>query len=422
MNEPRKWVVLSSGNGSTNLGDEAMWISAAQAVRQHDPTAAIVTDASKLWLSPIPGVTSHPFFHGALRRGTRLSPELRQKVPLLDSLISFPAKEHEAVKQVHRISTGTSSTPLVDFWAEQIEGSNGLIFSGAGAITKDYAVHGIYAWWALASMAHRAGIPVAFIGQGVGPDIAPKHESYVREMFEMADLITVREAQSAEIVRALSPSSVDPTVTYDWALAIEPTAEERQLASALALENAGGAPFYVLSLHRRSQHARRPVRQLARIADEVVHAAKQRGAAVLFVSNMTAGRYSDDRVTADLITRSMTLGAEPRVVRQRLSPGTTRALLGLSQGTIATRYHPIVFALSEGTPVWGLSSDAYYDQKLSGISTSFGVTHNVSRISDPSISGESIIRNLGEQAPITVEGDILASIRKPLIDFLSKHS
>ncbi|MFE6735642.1 polysaccharide pyruvyl transferase family protein [Microbacterium sp. NPDC057650] len=422
MSETSRWLVLSSGNGSTNLGDEAMWVAAAQTVREFSPVAEIITDASRTWRSPLHGVSAHPFFHGALRRGAIIDPLIRQRYPLLDSAVSFPAKERRASKQALRIREGRSRAHLVEFWTEQIRQANGLIFSGAGAITQDYSVHGIYGWATLTALARQASTPVAFIGQGIGPDLRKKHEPYVRTMLEAAELVTVREQRSAAAVRGLAPDAPDPLVTYDWALAIEPTAEDRSHAERIVRDLTNGRPFYAVSFHRRSEFARGSLQRLAHVADEIVRAAQARNAEVVFVSNMTAGRYSDDRVTADKIGSRMQHATDLKVVRQRLTPGTTRALLGLSRGTIATRYHPLVFALSEGTPVWGLSSDAYYDQKLSGISDAFDVRQNVSRITDTSISGEEILRRLVDQIPKKIEDDVLMSIKRPLIDFLARHS
>lgn len=420
MAKNRSYVIFSSGNGSTNLGDESMWLAAAQTVRRVDPTATIVTDSSAGWQSPLPHVRRLPFLHMSLRRGDRLPSWISRRHQLSEPLVTFPFRNQYASARAKQIAEGKATTKLVEQWRHEILAASAVIFSGAGAITKDYATHGIFSWSLLTGMAREFNKPIAFIGQGVGPDISDSHRPWLKSMFGSATLITVREPKSAIVVSSID-SRLKAQVAYDWALALEPTYVERANADRIVEQLTDGRPYYALSFHRRGRNEASKLRRLAALADEVIAAAARDNSAVMFVSNMTAGSYSDDRKTAELIRRMMRRPQDLRVVKEQLTPGETMSVLAGSRGLVATRYHPLVFAFSGKTPSWGLSSDAYYDQKLGGISAAFGVRDNVSRISDGGVTGAQILERLRVQQPNDVSASIRDEVSRPLIDFL-RHS
>lgn len=369
------WVVLGSANGSSNLGDESMWHSAIKELRNERGPVRIITDGMNSWDPGIDDVEVIPSFQQALRRGYR--------VPMrpLRKIVGYPWQRGRALRLASAQGFSQLGGALGAKWRSAIAESDGIIFSGAGAITDDYAVHGVASWSVLTEWASSMGKPVLFVGQGVGPLANPKAQRLVAKMLSTASVVSVRESRSADVVSELSPST-PVHVTPDWAVLNCPSPEDRQLATELKNRLVGEGDFQVLSLHRRHTTTRQQIQELSNWARGMVDANAARNIRTLFVSNMTAGRYSDDRTTADMLTSFWPAGSRSDLVvlREVHSAGVVRALLGLSQGVIATRYHPVVFALAEGVAAYGISYDEYYDQKLQGALANFGIYDNVSRL------------------------------------------
>lgn len=370
------WVVLSSANGSTNLGDEAMWEASVLALRSLVGDLPVVTDGHPSFRPQLADVHVRPYLHLGLRRGSFLGAHH------LERIVSYPRRNSHAVRRARQIVDGRRDpNPLAAGWRETIQSAQGVIISGAGAMTDDFAPHGIVSWWLVSRWAAEAGIPVILLGQGIGPIVDPTLQELVAEVLRTATVVNVREDRSASLVAQLAPNS-QPVVTPDWAILDVPTGADRRSAQEYAEAASGGRPFVALSAHRRHNTRRGDLRELSRVLLGVTERCHDEGRAVLFVPNMTGTAYSDDRSTFDLVARTWpdALRRWVHVVREPLGPRVTRALLGHADLIATTRYHPLVFALSEGTPALGLSYDAYYDQKLSGASALFDVDDNVRRV------------------------------------------
>lgn len=415
------WVVLGSGNGSTNLGDEGMWEASVRVLRASRGQVEVITDAAPNWRPPVPDVRVLPYLYMTLRRGQRwLGPALAGKWPRLEQLISRPGREPYAFRASAR-STFSPKGKLQVAWHDAIQASEGLIVSGAGAINDDFAGHGVASWDLMIAWAAQAKKPIAFIGQGVGPLTGDLNREVARRMLSRADVISVRERRSLAVITSLGIAS-DPEVTPDWAVINTPTSADRDEADNLKNTLTDGADFFALSIHRRADTRRGDLDRLASLTHSLIETVESNGYRVLFVPNMTSGRYSDDRETARLLQARWRQEDRKRLMVQGepSSPGVTRALLGLSQGLITTRYHPLVFALAEGVASVGVSYDDYYDQKLCGASELFGVSKNVRRLGDPDISAESILQLLREQVVPDRGTELRERVERPLVSFLSR--
>lgn len=370
------WVVLSSANGSTNLGDESMWEATVQVLRDIEGPVRIISDSHPGFVSPISDVVLLPFLHESFRRGWSWLPSQ------LERAISFPRRTERAfdvAAQLYKRPRGE----LANRWLEEISGAKGVIVSGAGAMTDDYAPHGVAAWWLATEWARDNGVPVHFLGQGIGPLVDDRTRRYASRMLRLATTINVREDISAEAVRDLgvrTPVSVTP----DWAILNAPNTADHTTAATLVDDWFGNNSFVALSLHRRHNTTRKSLDEVSRLTEGLVRLARHQGLGVAFVPNMTGVSYSDDRETFDILSRhwETPLRDHVRVVRERVGPRVTRAILSRSQALFTTRYHPMIFALAERTPTVGLSYDSYYDQKLSGASAMFKVFDNVFRVSE----------------------------------------
>jgi polysaccharide pyruvyl transferase WcaK-like protein len=416
--DAKYWVILSGGNGSTNLGDECMWEAGVRAAREVLGPVSIVTDGHRGWKAPLNDVVVLPYLHTSLRRGA-IIPEAWMSssvVRFAERLISAPRRNEYAYSAARRARKRPRSA-VQRLWLQTIERAEGVIISGSGAINDELAAHGISSWGLISEWAERNAKPVAMIGQGIGPINKVRNKRRVAEMLARMGHISVRETESRALAVRLGSKS---QVTPDWALGIVPTLADRQAAARVREHLVGSDPFIALSVHRRRSTPKSDLVELSRILEQFVEVAIHRQIRVVFVPNMTAGPYSDDRATARRITSTWSRSTREYVAMQDrpMTHLSTRAFLGQAGGLISTRYHPMVFALVEGTPSVGISYNTYYDQKLEGISNLFGVENNVYRLGSGSLQPARICEILNGQHVVSVNADLLRAITDPLSSFL----
>lgn len=376
------WTLVGSSNGSHNHGDESMWLATARALRQVEPGSKIITDAWPGWAAPLPEVEVLPFMHDAfLRRG---GPPRSRAEAALNLVLNYGAVGRGYTRQVALASGAAARPGLERRWDDAIAGSRGLVFCGAGGITDRFALHAIAGWGAMVALAEKHDVPVAFLGQGIGPVRDLRARASVRRTFEAASLITTRDEHSADEARALSPHS-DVESAPDWALLDEPDAADREAARA-ALERLGvSGPFVTASLHDWTSAT---VAQRLRASESlasVVRVAAALGCQVVLVPNCTGHKRADDRTFMAAARARLDSRAQENVLvlRERLASPAIRALVGQSCGLFSSRYHPVVFALAEGVPATALCYDDYYVQKQQGALRWYGEEDRVWSVDDP---------------------------------------
>ncbi|MDF2144157.1 polysaccharide pyruvyl transferase family protein [Knoellia sp. p5-6-4] len=405
------WVVLGSANGSTNLGDESMWEATVQELRRVRGPVHVYTDGHPAFDAPMSNVTVLPYLHSILRRGSGLVPALAERA------ISYPGRNTYALRRAAKLATDWSTERLAAQWRAAIANSVGVIVSGAGAVTDDYAAHGVAAWSLIARWAQEMAKPVGFLGQGVGPLSSPRVRAEAKVMLEIASAINVREAGSVEVIRGLGVRKA-VSLSPDWAILNEPEVHDREVASELAHQLFDGKPFFALSWHRRHNTSRRDIAQLSKFGELFVRRALDDRMGVAFLPNMIATGYSDDRATFDLVASTWGSAAREavKVIRTPIGSRASRAFLGLAIGVVATRYHPLVLSLAEQTPCVGISYDEYYDQKLRGASALFGLSQNVLPLA--SVEADDVLRCLEASHPLEVTSELDGN-RLALADFVS---
>ena len=102
-----------------------------------------------------------------------------------------------------------------------------LLLSGGGSLLQDTtsARSLLYYLW-IARMARRAGKPVMFYAQGMGPLHRPISRLLVRLTANRAAFLTVRDEPSAQLLKAIGVTNPRLEVTADPAFALTPAPEE----------------------------------------------------------------------------------------------------------------------------------------------------------------------------------------------------
>lgn len=416
-------MILSSGNGSTNLGDEAMWEAAAVVTQRTIPTAEVITDASSGWSPPMRGVECLPFFPLALRRGASLlGPGAAARGTTLERLISRPQRKSHA----RRAASGDldqsvlpARRDLARLWRQRLAESRALVISGAGAVCDEYVEHGVYSWGLLTRWANELQIPIAMLGQGIGPLSRPEDRQLVSAMLRRTQTLTVRDPDSLRLAKELGATHAQ--LSNDWAILNEPSQADRIHAQEIAYREVGDAQFVAFTLHLSGHSSSDTRARISQVLQSLVAECRRDGLALLHVPTMTRGRRSDDRLAIRLFARG--LGTPERaylkLIDEPLSSRVTRALLGLSAGVVTTRYHASVFALAEGIPTIGLAHSPYYAQKLGGLAALFSLDEGAVKILygvEPFRT--SVVTDLLRSHPAELDRSQLEAISGPYVEFL----
>lgn len=123
-----------------------------------------------------------------------------------------------------------------------IEECDALVFPGGSVFQDTTSVRSVVYYGHLFRMAKKAGKKVFLVGQGIGPVNTFFGKRIVRGVFSGADLVAVRDPESAKLLHSLGVTK-PPTVTADTALMLsEPNASEDGAFSVGGMKAIGLAP------------------------------------------------------------------------------------------------------------------------------------------------------------------------------------
>jgi polysaccharide pyruvyl transferase CsaB len=224
-----------------------------------------------------------------------------------------------------------------------------LFLSGGGSLLQDRtSMRSLWYYLFLLNFARRAGKKTMVFAQGIGPLIRPQARRMVARTLSRVSAITVRDAESADLLRSIGVDSrhgPEVEVTADPVFALEPKVTERVTAAAL------NRPVIGISL--------RPwpgIEQLIPRLAETLKAFEGRAALQawplqpshdLAVCEALAARYP-----------------EVRVMREDLTPAEWMALAGWTDLVVGMRLHSLIFAAARSVPIVGISYDPKVDALL----------------------------------------------------------
>jgi len=235
-----------------------------------------------------------------------------------------------------------------------------LFISGGGGLIQDATSWRSPLYYlGLIWLARRAGVPIACLGQSVGPVRRRWVRGLARRGFNRARVLAVRDRRSAEMVRSLGVSR-EIHVTGDLALLLPPPGpadcERAWRKAALA---ATGEPTAAIAVRRLPQEDRGRGREIGQAAVAACRAAELRPVLVPM-------QRPQDVELAEQVARAMHVG---EVVHAPLTARETLALIGGFDLVIAMRLHALIMAAVCGRPLVGIS----YDPKVDGLMGELGL-------------------------------------------------
>ncbi len=229
-----------------------------------------------------------------------------------------------------------------------------LFLSGGGSLLQDTtSLKSLLYYLGTLRLAQLAGCPTMIWSQGIGPLIRPKARNWTASVLRRCHAITVRDAESAELLAEIGVTgkgAPEVKVAADPVFALDPQPSPR--VAALTAGKSSGKTVVAVAL--------RDWPGAAALVDPIVEALGRLPESVA----VQAWPLQPER---DLALAEALASRLPRttVVRESLTPGEWMALAGEAEVVIAMRLHALIFAAARGVPVLGISYDPKVDSLLS---------------------------------------------------------
>lgn len=268
-----------------------------------------------------------------------------------------------------------------------------LFLSGGGSLLQDAtsarsALYYLGLLWVAAGLVPRTMI----YASGIGPLRRAPIRMLAGRLLARLDAVSVRDADSATLVRALAPGAA-PVLTADPAVVL--TAAPPQRADEL-LVTLGLAGDPLLGVAVRPWGGNAFAEPLGRALRD---AAGRLGAKVVMLPF---------HPVLDLpLSRTLAASSGGVVVEQPLSPGDALALIARMRVLVGLRLHALLFAAVAGTPPVGLA----YDPKVTALMRELGVGEALPLDARPEESARAIERAWSSRGVLETR---LAAVREDL--------
>ena len=266
-----------------------------------------------------------------------------------------------------------------------VESASLLLSLGGGYLTDADAPQTLRVL-GLIEHAHRRGVPVAMVGQGLGPLDDPELRSRAADVLPSVAYIGLRERRRGPaLLDALGVGSETVQVTGDDAIELAYGQRREKIGSdiGICLRVANYAPVSVEAGELVGRVGARIAAEFdARLAPMVI-----------------AEYKSQDRTSTLPLVRGYGKVRQPpgRFAR----PQEVAARVAGCRVVVTGAYHLAVFALSQGIPVVAVTSSIYYDDKFLGLADMFETGLQLIDLRDAKLANtlSKAIRSAWQQAP-----------------------
>ena len=233
-----------------------------------------------------------------------------------------------------------------------------VLISGGGSLLQDKtSTRSLLYYITLIHLMKKLGKPVFMYANGIGPISRQSNRRLVRDCVELCDVVTLRDRDSLEELKALGVTRQDMLVTGDPVFTLLPPLKQTDPLVDLAVDNSSG----VIGISVRSiPDMTNFPREFARVCDRLV---TEKGKTIVFLIM----QESIDEPLSRAVQQMMT---QPSYLKK--APGDLASMLSLIQSmdtVIAMRLHTIIFAANVNVPVIGCN----YDPKVASMLNILGL-------------------------------------------------
>lgn len=226
-----------------------------------------------------------------------------------------------------------------------------ILVSGGGSLLQDYtSTRSLLYYLFIIRLSKALGKKVMVYANGIGPVRRGRNRRLVRRILSRADVISLRDAASAEELRAMGVARDDVHVTADPVFTLTPAPEKEALQILSENDIDTEKPFAVVSI-RKWPDASGFCESLAALCDRI-HG--ELGRQVVFLAMQAPGDAEISRTVQALMT------APSHLIRTGYSAQQLMGVIALSDFVLAMRLHTLIFSAQAATPLCGI----VYDPKV----------------------------------------------------------
>ena len=261
------------------------------------------------------------------------------------SFTVLSAKPEETLKQ-----HGVAAAPRMDRSArlKALESAD-LFLSGGGSLLQDTTSLRslVYYLWVVRE-AYRKQVPVVYYAQGIGPLNRGVSRFLTRIVTNRASLVTVRDSDSAELLKKIGVNRPKIEVTADPAFVLRSEADDRIDALQYAAGIKKGEKLIGIAVRNWSGVPKTFWRESVQLISA------ETGCTPLFLPMQPPG---------DLELSEFAANGLGHVIQDPFTPAEAIGLLARCDALIAMRLHALIFGAVAGVPVIGAS----YDPKVESL-------------------------------------------------------
>jgi polysaccharide pyruvyl transferase WcaK-like protein len=362
----RPILVLASGfiyrpRASNNLGDRAQLTRTVERLRKAFPESRLVAISNSI--NDEAHVDDLEMSYMAIRYLT--SPiriplgetRIPQGAARVLRVLLFLANARRAASNKRSIFMSRVGQAALD----EMEASRALFISGAGAFNDLYLTGTGGFWSVVVRCMSVLGKPVVASGQQIGPLRRFSRRAVARWVLPSVDLLGVRDPMSVTTALAVNVHQQRIVLTGDdaWDLAAATSAALKPVL----IRNGIQEPFIAAQI-RFGPSVGWSEADAEDLATSLSHLSSTLESPIVFVPCDT-GDAHDDREAASRVREHLDVPSWE--ITEELDAQTTKAVLGRAVLGVGTANHFCVFAASMGTPVIGLYSSSYMQQKIVGL-------------------------------------------------------
>jgi len=272
-----------------------------------------------------------------------------------------------------------------------------LLLSGGGSLLQDTTSLRslVYYLWVV-HLALRSRTPVMFYAQGIGPLRRRLARLLTRIVADRVGYITVRDEESAALLRQIGVRRPPIEVTADPAFALTPEEAAHTAARFAEIGVPTDRPLIGIALRPWRPPAPTPA-ACARMAEQV--AKETRGHLLLLPMQPPGDLDLAERIASGV-------PGPVSVLREPLSPRAAVGMVGALSGLVAMRLHALIFGAIGGVPLVALGYDPKVRQLMRQLGQSdrcldlaaFQADEVAAKMADALAEGQTLVTRLRARA------------------------
>lgn len=273
-------------------------------------------------------------------------------------------------------------SPALGKVLDEVRRASILTICGGGSLTSRYGallrIRSLLAGYAVAR-----AVPVVVTGQQIGPILSEQDEAILGQWLPRAKRVGVRDPDISVRLGLRAGVPVDRlVVTGDDALDLVPISP-----ASLPPRCFGVRPCVGLSLHLPGNRAERSQR-LVEMVQSLAPWLRSLDADILWLPHLRSSvpHRCDVQLARDFAGAAGLVGRLVVADSPEYRDRHIKHLTGLCDFVVSTRYHGVVFALTSGVPVVGVSQDDDTGAKIKGLYAYFGLDWVVPHMRDPGMT------------------------------------